>query len=87
MRTDVPGYWMNETTGALRPSIHAYLEGIVLSREHVLSIRAYFRQWMGRGDWRGAEIPALIADIDRIMTRRDISRWLQDAMELGIDPL
>jgi hypothetical protein len=84
---NVPGYWMNETSGVLRPAIERYL----IDREHltdseIAALRAYFRQWM-EGDFQGGVADLLRAKVDVIKTTQDIEAWLWLAMEAGIDPL
>lgn len=49
----IPGYWMNETSGVLRPAIEAYLAGGPLAAEHVGAMRAYLRQWIFATAWLG----------------------------------
>jgi hypothetical protein len=66
-----PGYWMNETSGVLRPAIIALID-------------AYLRQWMG-GPWLGAE--DLAARVDGLTTKQAIRKWINDAIDRGIDPL
>ena len=40
------------------------------------------------GDWsRDAQVAALRADIDKLISREAIGRWLDYAMDIGIDPL
>lgn len=82
----MPGYWMNETTGVLRPAIEAYLSGEPMSGEHVAAMRAYLRQWMA-GDWRGEAVTELRRDIDGLTSREAVSSWLDRALDMGIDPL
>jgi len=82
-----PGFWMHETSGQLRPVIEAYLEGADLTARDVAVMRVYLRQWIAAPVWHGPEIDALRAAIDDIANRADISRWLDRAMDAGIDPL
>jgi hypothetical protein len=83
----IPGYWMNETSGVLAPAVIAYLEDAPMTLDHIAAMRAYFRQWL-TGNWRGGEeLEQLRARIDEIATRADIREWLDDALDLGIDPL
>ena len=42
----VPGYWMNETSGVLRPAIEAYLLEKDMTAQQIAAMRAYIRQWM-----------------------------------------
>jgi hypothetical protein len=83
-----PGYWMNETSGVLRPAIVDYLKGRPLDEAKIAAIRAYLRQWIMHGDW--AETPAvetLRQGVDGLTSRQAIGAWLQLALEHGIDPL
>lgn len=80
-----PGFWMNETSGALQPAVIAYLKGDWLSQPQVVAIRAYLRQWMA-ADWKGELVAELRADIDEIHTKSDIDDWVEKAMEIAIDP-
>lgn len=84
---DAPGYWMNETSGALRPAVEAYLTGTEMSSTHVAAMRAYLRQWIAAPSWRGPSIDELRAWIDRLDSREAIRDWLMMADEAGIDPL
>lgn len=81
-----PGYWMNETSGVLRPAIEAYLHGVQMTGEQIAAVRAYLRQWIA-GDFIGADIERLRTDVDNLTTRAAISEWLKRAYILNIDPL
>jgi hypothetical protein len=37
----VPGYWMYETSGVLRPAIENYLNNRPMSPENIAAMRAY----------------------------------------------
>jgi hypothetical protein len=80
-----PGYWMNETSGVLRPAIEGYLHGRPLSHSDIAAIRAYLRQWIAADAWDGAE--ELRGRVDRLTTREALDEWLDDAVAIGIDPL
>ncbi len=82
-----PGYWMNETSGVLRPAVEAYLCRKWMTPEQVAAMRAYLRQWMEKGDWRGSGARQLLSLVDEIRTAADISVWLNLAEQRGIDPL
>ena len=82
-----PGYWMHETTGALRPALIALLDGGALTPEHIAAIRAYLRQWIMAPVWRGPGVEVLRAGIERLTSKRAIDIWLDHAIEEGIDPL
>lgn len=92
----VPGYWMHETSGVLRPAVEAYLVGVDMTPEQIAAMRAYLRQWImapvwntnpyaGPDEW--AWLERMRDDIDTLSTRMAISEWLRIAMEGGIDPL
>jgi hypothetical protein len=82
---DRMNYWMNETSGVLKPAVMAYLKGGELTAPQIAALRAYLRQWIMAGDWIGAGL--LRDDVDRLASRGEISAWLARALELGIDPL
>lgn len=83
----VPVYWMHETTGVLRPVVEAYFSDIRLDGQQLATMRAYLRQWIA-GDWvPSPELEKLRARIDGITTHEALSEWLNDAYEIGIDPL
>jgi hypothetical protein len=83
----VPGYWMYETTGALRPAIEAYLlTDLPMTVEHIGAFRAYLRQWMD-APWKGPDVPALRLQINDIDSREAIEAWLDRALDSAIDPL
>lgn len=83
-RASRPGYWMNETSGKLRPVIETYLSGEILIPREVAIMKAYLVQWIA-GDYRGVE--DLRRSVRKIASTRDIQIWLDEACELGIDPL
>jgi hypothetical protein len=82
----VPGYWMNETSGQLRPVIENYLTGGRMSARDIAVMRNYLRQWMD-GPWKGPMIEVLRTQIDEIIDRDDVARWLDRALDESIDPL
>jgi hypothetical protein len=83
----VPGYWMNETSGELRPVIERYLTAQHLTARDVAIMRVYLRQWINDGAWIGPLIDALRTQVDEIHDRDGIRRWLDRALDAGIDPL
>jgi len=85
--TDIPGYWMNETSGVLRPAVMAYLEGSRMTPDQIAAMRAYLRQWIMAPGFIGPAVQRLREAIDRIATQADIREWIIDAAYDGIDPL
>jgi len=82
----VPSYWMNETSGVLRPAVEAYLNNRSLNKTQIAVLRAYLRQWIAAPAWVGPEVERLRDRIDFLVSRGAISCWLSDASEIGIDP-
>lgn len=78
---------MNETSGVLRPVITTYLNGGPMSPEQCATMRAYLRQWIMHPGWVGPGIAELRARIDSLTTRKALSKWLDDALAAGIEPL
>jgi hypothetical protein len=84
-RRDGPGYWMHETTGELRPVIERYLTNQPMTARDVAVMRVYLRMWINDGDWR--DVDALRLQVDDIHDRAGLERWLDRALDAGIDPL
>lgn len=91
-----PGYWINETSGVLRPAVEAYLAGDPLSDVEIAALRAYFRQWITSSVWDAnpyvdvdttAWLAGLRAGIDGLTSRKAIEDWLDEAVAGGMDPL
>jgi hypothetical protein len=82
-----PGYWMHESTGALRPAVEAYLRGEDLTPEEIAALRAYLRQWISAPVWRGDDVDRLRRLVDSVVSRPTLTAWLAAAEEIGIDPL
>jgi hypothetical protein len=86
--TSRPGFWMDETSGMLRPAIEAFLHDRPMTDDQVAAMRAYLRQWIEADDWHeGLALDNLRASIDRLTSREAISQWLALAEQIGIDPL
>ena len=82
----VPGYWMNETSGVLRPVVERFLDGKVLDVQEIATMRAYLRQWMA-GDFRGKDIDRIRSQVDQIVDMPTLRIWIENAVCAGIDPL
>jgi hypothetical protein len=92
----MPGYWMYETSGRLRPAVEAYLFQQPLSPDDIAALRAYLRQWiddpaLDENPFADTEEHAWLsrmrARIDDLTSRQAISDWLADAVDGGLDPL
>jgi hypothetical protein len=82
-----PGYWMNESSGKLKPAVLAYLKGEKLDEVQIGFIRAYLRQWIDDPMWQGDEVEGLRASVGAICDRPSIRDWLDEALKANIDPL
>jgi hypothetical protein len=83
----IPGYWMYETSGALKPVVLKYLDGAELDLAEVGIMRAYLRQWVWADGFLGPEIDRLRSGVDHLYNAGDIRAWLGRALDAGIDPL
>ena len=81
------GYWMYETSGALRPAIVAYLKDEPLTDEHIAAIRHYLAQWIYAPGFDGQGVGRLRDTLGGLKSRQAIDQWLDEAMDIGIDPL
>jgi hypothetical protein len=84
-----PKYWMHETSGVLRIAVESYLAGGEMRIRDIAALRSYLRQWIESPVWGGdcEVIAQLRQSIDGLTNRYDIARWLELALEEGIDPL
>lgn len=88
-----PKFWMYEASGQLRPAIEAYLNGKSMTPHQVATMRAYLRQWIMSPVWdqnpHGGQqaIDGLRDMLDSLVSRKQIKRWLDKALDVGIDPL
>lgn len=83
----IPGYWMNETSGVLRPAVTAYLNGRPMTGPQIAAMRAYLRQWIDAPGYVGPAVQQLRATVDQITTHAALKKWLDQAEDIGIDPL
>lgn len=86
MKSRTPGYWMNETSGILRPVVERYFRGEALSAADVAALRAYLRQWITKGDFLGPSIQPLRETVGWLQCREDIEGWSFTAQDAGVDP-
>jgi hypothetical protein len=79
----VPGFWLYETSGALRPAVVAYLQHDEMTPGEIAAMRAYLRQWIGAF----VGVDDLVGRVEGLDSRQKIGAWLDDALLMGIDPL
>jgi hypothetical protein len=83
-----PLYWMNETSGHLEAAVIAYLNERELNRGDIDLLKSYFAIWTNATVWSESdELDKLRQSIGAIATIADIDRWLDRALNMGIDPL
>lgn len=84
----MPGFWMYESTGVLRPAVEAYLNGREMTDGQVGAMRAYLRQWIADPSWTGGTAVSNLREaVDTLDSRGSIHAWLELAGQIGIDPL
>jgi hypothetical protein len=78
-----PLFWLHRHDDALTGALKAYICGFPLDEGQLALLRDYLRDWAeampAPGDLR-CRIPSLVS-------RQALDRWLDDALDLGIDPL
>lgn len=82
-----PGYWRDEETGVVQDAVQSFLMHYELSPRQISVMREYLRQWIMAPVWHGPGVEALRARIDSLTTFQAIDKWLDDALDDGIDPL
>jgi hypothetical protein len=88
-----PRYWMNETSGVLKPVIERFLNDQQLTDQEVSIFRAYIMQWIDSPAWDanpeggGHELRMLRDAAKVVRNTTELRLWLQRAEEFGVDPL
>lgn len=94
----LPPYWRNETSGNLREAIETYIRYKAKEIQnpptttHIKLIKSYLAMWIYspayiQSPGFEAEKKILRDTVEHINSVQDIDRWLDAAMEIGIDPL
>jgi hypothetical protein len=91
----MPGYWMYETSGVLKPAVEAYLlRETMMTPAQIAALRAYCRQWIelfeppdGAPEAQRRVIARLRAMVDGLVDRPSIDVWIMQATAIGADPL
>lgn len=84
---DIPGYWMAEISGLLRPAVRAYLNNEAMSALQIAVMRAYLRQWIRARQFLGPELAALRQSVEELASQAALRRWIYAAIDAGADPL
>jgi hypothetical protein len=91
-----PKYWMNETTGVLRPAIMALVDGSTLTQAQLATLRGYFHAWLDSPVWDQNPtadesdkvwLAARRAEIDGLTDREKVESWVDALIASGMDPL
>lgn len=84
---EIPGYWMAETSGGLRPAVRAYLNNEAMSALQIAVMRAYLRQWIRARQFLGPELAVLRQSVEELTSQAALRRWIYTAIDAGADPL
>jgi hypothetical protein len=86
----LPCYWRAEASGRLAAAVMAYLDHQPTPAQLALVI-AYCAYWIEAPCWQEAPFASGLAtlrqDLRHVVTAAGLQRWLEAALELGIDPL
>ena len=84
-----PCYWLDETSGVLRPVVEKYLNCTTpeLTPEECAVMRAYLRQWIEPDVWGESDYLVALRDMIPILTTEAaIDAWSRAALAVEIDP-
>lgn len=85
---NAPHYWMHETGEELKPAMQLYLTGRAITDRQLEVIKSYVAQWVNSPVWRGsAELARLREDVAAVRNRADLTKAIDQAVEIGMDPL
>lgn len=92
---NLPPYWKNEASGILQPAVIALIEHGANPQtyapptpQQVGLIKQYFALYINAPCWRVTEeLAALREAVQGLQTVEDLDRWLNQAIQEGIDPL
>jgi len=87
-----PLYWMDETSGELRDAVMAYLnnriDGTLITDEQITLVRTYLEYYVNAPCWKGeSRLQALREKIRKADSAEKIDKWIQQALDIGMDPL
>jgi hypothetical protein len=86
----LPCDWRAEASGRLAAAVMAYLEHQSTPAQLALVI-AYCTYWVEAPCWpedpSSRPLATLRQDLQQVVTAADLQRWLEAALDLGIDPL
>lgn len=85
-------YWRNEVSGHLADAIETLVMGEPLESHERSLVAAYLKIWSDYPGWQTGDgrVDALRQNFDALVaqgTTETIWQWLNQAMDIGIDPL
>lgn len=82
-------YWRNEVSGRLAHAVMAYLDEKPMSREQLAIFRSYLDIWIHAPCWLGPEpeLGHLRSTVSTLDSAAAIRKWLDEALDICIDPL
>lgn len=89
-------YWKNETSGKLKNAILALMDTWTdkhysLSPQELEMLKTYFALWIDYPSWdrtgQEQQFEALSSQLKSVTSTQQLNQWLEDAMDIGIDPL
>lgn len=85
---NAPKHWQQETSGALKSVVWAYLTHERLTLYQIALLRAYLKQWVYSPVWKGStELDGLREQVTEATTQRDLDCCIELAVHMGLDPL
>jgi hypothetical protein len=81
------GYSVDRTGGVLRPAVEAYLHGGEMTSTELMALQAYLKRSITTPNWQGEVVEGLRERVEDLDTRKKLEAWLDDALDIGIDPL
>ncbi|MBE9191412.1 hypothetical protein IQ230_13860 [Gloeocapsopsis crepidinum LEGE 06123] len=98
LNNGLPPYWMQESSGKLAGAIETYInhrsepDQPAPTFNQIILIQYYLKLWINAPCYLNSpgfesEKAALRRSVDEIDSVADINKWLDAALEIGIDPL
>lgn len=88
--TGMPVYWRSDVTGQCEGAMMAYLNGAMNPRQFQI-VAGYLQYHIGAPAWEDngfdLELMELREKSKHFKTREDIAQWLNEAMDIGLDPI
>jgi len=87
----LPTEWQHETSGQLRPAVLAYLNKQRMEAHDFAAIRGYLLHYVQAPCWKKAGQAEHWQELEHgilsLKSRSALDDWLDEAAEIGLDPL